>query len=69
MEDRVELEHRLTKVEEACAMIPDMSRKLDSMDLKLSRYDGRWGTITLIGTAMWAMLIAFKDNILGWFKN
>jgi ABC-type Fe3+-hydroxamate transport system substrate-binding protein len=64
-----EIEHRLTKVEEACALIPKMAEQMDAMAQKLAKYDGRWGTLLMVGTALWAMFAAFKDSIIGWIKN
>lgn len=65
----IEIEHRLTKVEEACALLPEMASKLDSVSKKLAKYDGRWGAMIMLGTAIWAVFVVFKDNIMSWFKG
>ena len=66
---RLQLEHRLTKVEEACALIPDMAKQQADMYAKLAKYDGRWGTMLMVGTALWAMFVVFKDSIFSLFKQ
>lgn len=65
----LELEHRVTKVEEACALIPRMSEQLDAMATKFAKYEGRWGTITMIGMCCWAVFATFKDDVIGWIKG
>lgn len=57
----------MTKVEEACAMIPEMAKQMADMSKQLAKYDGRWGTIFLIGSALWAVFVTFKGHILGLF--
>lgn len=69
MNREIEIEHRLTKVEEACALIPKMAEQMDDMTAKLSKYEGRWGTITLVGTGLWAMFTVFKDDIFKLFRG
>lgn len=68
MERQLEIEHRLTRVEEACALIPKMSEQLNDMSNKFGKYEGRWGAITLVGTGIWALFVVFKDNIMNLFK-
>jgi hypothetical protein len=69
MDRELEIEHRLTKVEESCALLPKMSEQLDELEKKFIKYDGRWGTITLLGAGLWAVVVVFKDNILNLFKG
>lgn len=69
MDRDIELEHRVTKVEEACSLIPKMAEQLNEMSTKFAKYEGRWGTITLIGTACWALFATFKDDIWNWIKG
>lgn len=68
-EDRVQLEHRLTKVEEAVVLLPAMAEKIDHMEKKFERYEGRWGSILLMVTGLWAMFATFKDDILKLFTK
>jgi hypothetical protein len=67
MNREVEIEHRLTKVEEVVALLPDMKKSLDEMNLKFAKYEGKFGTFTLIGTALWVSFVTFKDEIFRWF--
>lgn len=67
--NELEIEHRLTKVEEACGMIPDMSAKLAELSQQFAKYEGKWGILTLVGAALWAVFAVFKDNIMAWFKG
>lgn len=69
MNRELEIEHRLTKVEEACSLIPKMSAQLDDITAKQARFDGRWGTMVMVGTAIWAMFAVFKDDVINWFKG
>lgn len=68
-ERQLEIEHRLTKVEEAVSVLPNMQATLNEMANKFARYEGKWGTFTLVGTAIWAVFVVFKDDIVRWFKN
>lgn len=63
MSNELETEHRLTKVEEACGAIPKMAEQIEAITLQLSKYEGRWGTITMLGMGLWAMFALFKDDI------
>jgi len=69
MDRQLEIEHRLTKVEEACTLIPKMADQLNEMTIKFSKYEGRWGAITLVGAGVWALFAVFKDDVLNWFKG
>jgi len=66
---KLEIEHRLTRVEEAVAVIPKMSEQVDTLANKFAKYEGRWGAITLIITAIWAMFSIFKDDLFNWIKG
>lgn len=59
----------MTKVEEAVALIPDMARQMNEMSAKFAKYEGRWGTITLIGTGLWAVIAVFKDDVITLFRG
>lgn len=67
--DPIQIEHRLTRVEAAIACIPGMQTTLNEINTKFAKYEGRWGTITLIAAAFWAAFVAFKDEILKVFKG
>ena len=69
MDRELEIEHRLTKVEEACSLLPKMAEQVNDLNSKLSKYEGRWGTITLVGTGIWAMFAVFKDDVFNWFRG
>lgn len=62
----LELEHRVTKVEEAVALLPVMAAQLNEMSLKFAKYEGRWGSITMIGMGCWAVFVVFKDTLWHW---
>lgn len=68
MDRELEIEHRITRVEEACAMIPKMAEQLNEMSAKFSKYEGKWGAIMLVGSGLWLVFLAGKDTILSWFK-
>lgn len=68
MDRELEIEHRLTKVEEACALVPKMAEQIEQMSTKFAKYEGRWGAITLVGAGVWALFSVFKDDIIKWFK-
>lgn len=67
--DALEIEHRLTKVEQACHSLPAIQSSLEEMNLRFAKYEGKWGTITLIFAAFWAAFVAFKDEILRLIKG
>lgn len=69
MDRELEIEHRLTKVEEAVGVLPKMAEQMNSMSEKLAKYEGRWGTITLIGAGLWGAFVVFKDDIINLFRN
>lgn len=39
-----------------------------AIQASLTRYQGFWGAVTLIASAVWAAFAIFKDNIVGFFK-
>lgn len=67
--DPVELEHRITKLEVAVEVLPDMQATLNAINTKFAKYEGRWGLITMLAAGLWAILVAFKDNILHLFNR
>lgn len=67
--DEVQLEHRLTRVEAACDAIPSMQATLEDISRKFAKYEGKWGTITLIAAGLWAAAVTFKDDILNFIKG
>jgi hypothetical protein len=67
MERELEIEHRLTKVEEAVSLIPKMAEQMEEMSEKFAKYEGRWGAITLVGAGIWGLFAVFKDDILKLF--
>ncbi len=69
MSRELEIEHRLTKVEEACALVPQMAAQMNEMSIKFSKYEGRWGAITLVCTGVWALFVVFKDDLLKLIKG
>lgn len=69
MDRELEIEHRLTKVEEAVSLLPDLKNAVDELNGKLSKYEGRWGAIVLIGTGLWAVFAVFKDDFFKLFKG
>jgi hypothetical protein len=69
MDRELEIEHRLTKVEEACALIPKMSEQVENMSAKFAKYEGRWGAVTLVGMGLWSMFAVFKDDMVKWIKG
>lgn len=70
MDDReLEIEHRLTKLEEAYALLPAISEQLSTLTKKFAKYEGRWGAIILIVTAIWAIFSTFKDDLFNWVKG
>jgi hypothetical protein len=69
MSRELEIEHRLTKVEEACSIIPELNDQMKIMNEKFAKYEGRWGTITLVGAGLWSTFVLFKDSIIGMFKG
>lgn len=68
MANELETEHRLTKVEEACGAIPKMAEQIETITLQLSKYEGRWGTVTMIGMGLWGMFAVFKDDIFKFLR-
>jgi hypothetical protein len=69
MNRELDIEHRLTKVEEAVGVLPKMAEQMNEMSEKLAKYEGRWGTITLIGAGVWGAFVVFKDDIINLFRN
>lgn len=65
----LELEHRVTKLEEAVAMIAPMAAQVNDMSIKFAKYEGRWGSITMLGAGLWALVVLFKDDVIGWFSR
>lgn len=69
MDRELEIEHRLTKVEEQVSVLPEVLSTVKEMSDKLAKYEGRWGTVTLIGAGLWGAFVVFKDDILNLFRN
>lgn len=67
--DPLEVIERLVKVEEAVKGLPELQKTMEAINLKLARYEGKWGTVTFIGTALWAAVVVFKDDLIALFHR
>lgn len=59
-----ELEHRLTVLETNYEDLSKMRQDVHELLTKFAKYEGKWGTFIMIGTALWAVFVAFKTDIL-----
>jgi hypothetical protein len=46
-----------------------LAASVSEMKASLQKYQGFWGAVTLIGSAIWASFALFKDNILHLFNG
>lgn len=53
-----------TAVQEARTAVVDVGARLDALELTLARYQGSWGTFTLVFSAIVMSLTFFKDFVL-----
>lgn len=67
--DPIDVIERLVRLETKVEQLDSMAVTLSAIDKKLARYEGRWGVITIIGTALWAMFTVFKDDIFAFFGH
>lgn len=63
------IEHRLTALEEQTKDFKELKEEVHDLLLKFTKYEGRWGTMIMIGTGLWAAFSVFKDQILSWIKG
>lgn len=63
------IEHRLTALEEQTKDFQELKHEVHDLLLKFNKYEGRWGTIVMIGAALWAIFATFKDQILAMIKG
>lgn len=64
-----DLEHRLTKLETNYENLANMQEDVHQLLEKFAKYEGKWGTFLMIGTALWAVFAVFKDEIFKLFKG
>lgn len=64
-----ELEHRLTVLEANAERNEQIQKDVHDLLLKFAKYEGKWGTFIMIGGALWAVFIVFKDEILKLLKG
>lgn len=58
-----------TRIDTAIVSLSEISEKLALIEKDLVRYRGFWGAVTLIGSALFTVLLIFKDQILGVFRG
>lgn len=46
----------------------EIMAKLDSLILRFDRYEAKWGTLFMIFSAISALVLAFKREIMGFFN-
>jgi hypothetical protein len=64
-----ELEHRLTVIETELHQLKELNVDVKTIIARFNKYEGRWGTLILIGTAIWAVIVAFKEDFLQLFTG
>lgn len=68
MDDR-DLEHRLTEMEISLQELKDFKREtLVPLINKFNMYEARWGLLVMMGSALMALFLVFKGNVLAFFK-
>lgn len=69
----LELHERVTVLETLHMANAETTKQLvasvEAIQTSLTRYQGFWGAVTLIGTAMWGAVTLFKDNIVSMFGS
>ena len=74
-EDRILIEHRLTSLEasvqlqaEQLKQLTTIKTELEQLLNKFNKYERRWGNLVMVGTALWAVIATFKDEIFKLIK-
>jgi hypothetical protein len=47
-----------------CNDMKEIKKAQEDMLLTMTKHKGFWGAVTLIGSALWAAVAMFKDNVM-----
>lgn len=68
--DMIEIIERLTKLETEQKTLAhqhaSISTKLDLLITRFTRYEAKWGGVVMVMSALAALVLAFKSELLKW---